>query len=232
MPNKKNILISSAVIIVLVFSISGFVVYKKQTSAKKLAVEVQGSASIAKLNQGETKSISLGDNKSNSNTDSNALRVENSPSTSNPANLGSGILKNSSSTSGNNASSNTPSTPSVPGPESFGQYEQYKDAKSALFGDLQVGTGAEVAVNKKVTVYYKGYLTNGKMFDQAVDKTLTFTVGAHQVISGWEQDIIGMKVGGIRRMIIPPVVGYGDQPQGPIPANSVLVFDVQLVSVE
>lgn len=140
-------------------------------------------------------------------------------------------------TSNGGASSTANQNP--PGPETFLQYDQYKDSKEALFGELVAGTGAAAEINKQITVYYKGWLTNGKLFDESkLDKPggklqpLSFTVGAGEVISGWEQAIIGMKVGGTRRMIIPPSVGYGATGKAPVPPNAVMVFDVQLIDVK
>jgi len=101
-----------------------------------------------------------------------------------------------------------------------------------------VGSGKEATQNKKVAVVYKGWLTNGQLFDQSktnqqgVLEPIVFTLGGGQVIMGWEQGIAGMKVGGKRRLIVPPSAGYGASAQGQIPANSVLVFDVELVDAE
>jgi hypothetical protein len=126
-----------------------------------------------------------------------------------------------------------------PGKENFSQYDQYKDGREGMFGDIKVGTGAEVGINKQVAIYYKGYLTNGQLFDESKSeqangplKPFVFTEGKHEVISGMEQAIFGMKVGGKRRLVIPPAVGYGEQGQGAIPPNAVLVFDIDLVSVQ
>lgn len=130
------------------------------------------------------------------------------------------------------------SAPQEPDPSKFGDYEKYKDSTSALFGEMVVGPGAELTAGKKAAVYYKGWLTNGSLFDASRTgsdgklQAFTFTLGAHQVILGWEQGIAGMKVGGKRLIIIPPSVGYGATGQGPIPANAVLVFEVQLVAVQ
>lgn len=126
----------------------------------------------------------------------------------------------------------------IPGPETFGQFDKYKEEKNALFSDLHVGDGEEIKVNKKAAVIYKVYLTNGTLVDQnRLDKEnkitpFVFTYGGHEVIVGWEQAIGGMKVHGVRRMIIPPSVGYGAQGKDPVPANAVLVIDVQLLEVE
>jgi hypothetical protein len=123
---------------------------------------------------------------------------------------------------------------SAPGPDSFAAYDQYKDKDTAMFADLVAGTGNEVGMGTKVAVTYKGWLTDGTMFDQSQTgedgklQAFTFTVGEHKVIAGWEQAIIGMKVGGTRRFIVPPAVGYGAEGQDPVPPNALLVFDVVL----
>ena len=113
-----------------------------------------------------------------------------------------------------------------------------------MFGDVQVGTGAEVAAGKTLTVYYKGWLVNGTLFDQNIganSKPFSFVLGEHKVIPGWEEALGGkdnnkdgkyMKVGGIRRLVVPPAAGYGAQAVGQIPANSLLIFDVQLLDVK
>ncbi|MDR3608299.1 MAG: FKBP-type peptidyl-prolyl cis-trans isomerase [Oligoflexia bacterium] len=100
--------------------------------------------------------------------------------------------------------------------------------------DLQVGNGAEAAAGKTVTVHYTGWLTNGTKFDSSVDRKqpFSFKLGAGQVISGWDQGVAGMKVGGKRRLTIPPQLGYGARGVGPIPPNSTLVFEVELLGVQ
>lgn len=139
-------------------------------------------------------------------------------------------------TSGSVAGSSTGNTgggAAVPGPADFKQYDQYKTNESALYGDLVVGQGAAVAAGSVVTVSYKGWLTSGALFDEsAPNKPFTFTEGEHRVIAGWEQALFGMKAGGKRRLIVPPAVGYGAEAHGPIPGGSVLVFDVELLSVK
>ncbi len=101
--------------------------------------------------------------------------------------------------------------------------------------DVKVGTGAEAVVGKTVSVHYTGTLTDGKKFDSSVDKgePFRFDLGAGLVIQGWEKGILGMKVGGKRKLIIPPSMGYGEREiAGLIPANSTLLFDVELVAVQ
>ena len=99
--------------------------------------------------------------------------------------------------------------------------------------DLVVGTGATAAVGDTVNVHYVGTLTNGTKFDSSYDRgqTYSFRIGAGQVIAGWDQGVPGMKVGGRRRLTIPPSLGYGNQAYGPIPANSTLVFEIELLSI-
>lgn len=138
----------------------------------------------------------------------------------------------------NQSTSASKAQPNPFDPSSFAQYDKYKDDSSALIAEVQAGTGTTLEVGKKAAVYYRGWLTNGTMFDQSrADssgnlQTFSFTLGDHQVITGWEQALAGMKVGAVRLLVIPPSVGYGNNAQGSIPASSVLVFQVQLVSVE
>jgi FKBP-type peptidyl-prolyl cis-trans isomerase len=100
--------------------------------------------------------------------------------------------------------------------------------------DEVVGTGAEAKAGDTVTVNYVGQLTDGKVFDASANhgQPFSFTLGVGQVIKGWDEGVAGMKVGGKRKLVIPPALGYGSQAVGNvIPANSTLVFEVELVSV-
>jgi FKBP-type peptidyl-prolyl cis-trans isomerase len=100
--------------------------------------------------------------------------------------------------------------------------------------DLVVGTGTEAKAGNTIQAHYTGTLTNGEKFDSSYDREepLSFKLGVGQVIQGWDQGIVGMKVGGKRRLTIPPELGYGSRAVGPIPANSTLVFEVELVGVK
>lgn len=101
--------------------------------------------------------------------------------------------------------------------------------------DEVVGTGEEAQAGKRVTVHYLGTLTNGTKFDSSVDRgqPFTFNLGAGQVIAGWDQGVVGMKVGGKRKLTIPPELGYGEQGAGGvIPPNATLVFEIELLKVE
>lgn len=100
--------------------------------------------------------------------------------------------------------------------------------------DSVVGKGAEAVNGKAITVHYTGTLKDGTKFDSSVDRKepFTFTLGAGQVIKGWEQGIVGMKVGGKRKLTIPAELAYGNNAVGAIPANSTLIFDVELIEVK
>ena len=100
--------------------------------------------------------------------------------------------------------------------------------------DVKVGTGTEATPGKTVTVHYVGTLTDGSKFDSSRDRNqgFTFRRGAGQVIQGWDQGVAGMKVGGLRKLTIPPELGYGARGFPPvIPPNSTLVFEVELLDV-
>lgn len=100
--------------------------------------------------------------------------------------------------------------------------------------DISVGSGRAVEAGDVVTVHYVGTLSDGRVFDSSLDRNtpFSFTVGAGQVIRGWEEGIPGMQVGGKRTLIISPDYGYGSQGVGPIPPNSTLIFEVELINIE
>jgi FKBP-type peptidyl-prolyl cis-trans isomerase FkpA len=100
--------------------------------------------------------------------------------------------------------------------------------------DLVVGTGATAAVGNTLTVNYTGTFLDGTKFDSSLDPGRTpfsFVLGAGQVIAGWDQGLVGMKVGGRRKLTIPPELAYGSTGRGSIPPNTTLVFVVDLLSV-
>jgi len=101
--------------------------------------------------------------------------------------------------------------------------------------DTKLGTGAVATPGKNVSVHYTGWLTNGTKFDSSKDRgePFAFSLGAGQVIRGWDQGVAGMKVGGIRKLTIPPNLGYGERGAGGvIPPNATLVFEVELLGVQ
>ena len=99
--------------------------------------------------------------------------------------------------------------------------------------DLRPGSGPAVKPGDKITVHYVGKLLNGTQFDSSRDRkqTLPFTVGKGEVVPGFDKGVIGMRKGGLRKLRIPPQAAYGAAPNGQIPANSVLTFEVELVTI-
>jgi len=107
-----------------------------------------------------------------------------------------------------------------------------KISNDLYFQDLVPGTGTAAAAGSGVSVTYTGWLANGTQFDSNVGgAAFPFTLGAHDVIDGWDLGLVGMKAGGKRRLVIGSALGYGSGGRGPIPPNATLVFDVQLLSV-
>ncbi|HYP29589.1 MAG TPA: FKBP-type peptidyl-prolyl cis-trans isomerase [Blastocatellia bacterium] len=100
--------------------------------------------------------------------------------------------------------------------------------------DLVEGTGPSPQAGQAATVHYVGTLLNGSKFDSSLDKgqPFTFSLGRGTVIKGWEEGVKTMKVGGKRKLIVPPNLGYGAMPRSKIPANSTLVFEIELLSVK
>ncbi len=110
------------------------------------------------------------------------------------------------------------------------------DSVDFSFVDLQLGTGAEATTGSQVTVNYSGWLydaanpdNKGTLFDSG--QGFSFVLGSGQVISGWDQGVVGMRVGGKRRLIVPPELAYGSQGAGVIPPNAALVFEVDVQAV-
>lgn len=105
--------------------------------------------------------------------------------------------------------------------------QMLRHASGLYVQDLKVGTGAVALKGKNMVVRYAGYLANGKEFDHG---EITVQIGGSKTIAAWQEGLLGMRVGGQRRLVVPPSLGYGTAPAGEIPANSVLVFDIEMMS--
>jgi len=127
-----------------------------------------------------------------------------------------------------------PSTPAATTPAPTTQ--EVTMASGLKYQDLMVGTGAEAQKGKRVTVHYTGWLqSDGTKFDSSLDRNepFPFQLGTGSVIQGWDEGVAGMKVGGKRKLTIPPDMAYGARGYPPvIPPNSTLVFDVELLGVQ
>ena len=108
-------------------------------------------------------------------------------------------------------------------------------ASGLIIEDLVVGDGAEAQAGQFVSVHYTGWLTDGKKFDSSKDRNdpFVFPLGGGRVIRGWDEGVQGMKVGGSRKLTIPPNLGYGSRGAGGvIPPNATLVFEVELLAIK
>ena len=129
------------------------------------------------------------------------------------------------------------SSSSAPAPDAAAaapRTKVHKLASGLVYEDLIIGNGKMADPGLEVSVDYRGTLADGTPFDNSYDRgrPYTFTLGAGQVVAGWDQGIKGMRVGGKRKLIIPPDMGYGAEGRPPvIPPNSVLLFEVVLVAV-
>ncbi len=111
---------------------------------------------------------------------------------------------------------------------------QITTASGLVIEDIVVGDGAEATAGQTVSVHYTGWLTNGSKFDSSKDRNdpFEFPLGARHVIAGWDEGVQGMKIGGTRKLTIPPELGYGARGAGGvIPPNATLVFEVELLGL-
>jgi FKBP-type peptidyl-prolyl cis-trans isomerase FkpA len=101
------------------------------------------------------------------------------------------------------------------------------------YQDVEVGGPPTATSGRIVGVLYRGWLPDGTLFDESQNPAdpLKFRLGVGMVIDGWDEGVQGMMVGGVRKLVVPPSLGYGSQPLGPIPGNSVLIFEIKLLSV-
>ncbi|MBI1974482.1 MAG: FKBP-type peptidyl-prolyl cis-trans isomerase [Candidatus Zambryskibacteria bacterium] len=114
------------------------------------------------------------------------------------------------------------------------QSNQIENQSRLIKEDLKTGTGPAAASGDKITVHYIGTLTDGRVFDSSLDRNMPFefTLGAGEVIRGWDEGVVGMRVGGKRKLIISPEYAYGSKGVGTIPPNATLVFQVELLDVQ
>jgi FKBP-type peptidyl-prolyl cis-trans isomerase len=108
-----------------------------------------------------------------------------------------------------------------------------RTASGLYYQDVAVGSGEVADSGKTIRVYYAGWLTNGRQFDGNRDdaRPRDFVLGVGALIRGWDEGLRGMRVGGRRRLIVPPALGYGARTSGQIPAGSVLVFEIDLIGI-
>lgn len=119
-------------------------------------------------------------------------------------------------------------------PSDAGSKMKKEESAKLKIEEIKKGSGKEATTGKTVTVHYTGTLSDGKKFDSSLDRgqPFSFQLGIGQVIKGWDQGLIGMKVGGKRKLTIPPELAYGNRDVASIPANSTLIFDVELLDVK
>lgn len=122
----------------------------------------------------------------------------------------------------------------VPTAKELADYAQYKNSTEVHFIDYLPGKGVEAKATDKLVVNYTGWLGDGRKFDDTYSKgqPFVFVPEEKKVITGFAAGVVGMKVGGRRRIIVPPAGGYGAQGKDPVPPNSLLIFDVEMVAAQ
>lgn len=103
-----------------------------------------------------------------------------------------------------------------------------RTSSGLYYEDVALGSGEPAAAGQSVRVAYAGWLTNGTQFDSG---EFAFLLGAGQVVPGFDEGVQGMRVGGIRRIIIPPELGYGNRGSGPVPPNAIMIFRIEVLSI-
>ena len=121
---------------------------------------------------------------------------------------------------------NLPPAPPLPG--------AITTASGLQYVDLITGTGKTAADDDHVSVLFTGWLTDGTQFDNSLDKNnpFKFEVGETEVNKGWDEGVTGMKVGGKRKMIIPPALGFGAKGKGNVPPNATLIYEIELLAIQ
>ncbi len=221
----KYLIISLVTICFALLAGISFVVWDKQNNATIVRTASRTAAS--------NNSSVLSDSQDNQ---ASELQIAPDDSTGNLGQIPQSTNNSNSTSPTTNSNSN--SAASILDPATFKQYDANKNDKAALFKDLLVGEGAELISGKKAAVLYKVWLTDGTLVDASRPnesgqlQAFAFTVGAREVIQAWDTSLTGMKVGGVRFLVVPPAVGYGTTAKENIPANSVLIFQVQLMAVQ
>ena len=132
-------------------------------------------------------------------------------------------------------SSNDEDPPPVmfPPPRVVAEADYTVTASGLKIFDIVVGTGSVAENGNRLVVDYTGWLEDGTVFDSSLlrQQPITFTVGVGQVISGWEEGLLNMRVGGQRQLVIPPQLAYGALGRGPIPPNATLIFEVEFLGI-
>lgn len=119
--------------------------------------------------------------------------------------------------------------------QNFNRPEQTTTSSGLIIEDMVVGSGPEAKTGDTVSVHYTGYLVSGQKFDSSLDRAepFAFTIGAGKVIRGWDEGVAGMKVGGKRKLNIPPELAYGESGyEGVIPPNATLIFEIELLEIK
>ncbi len=214
--SKKWIIIVSAGAAVLLVAVAASWVVLRPKSSGDVAADI--GSPVALDNNSTPSSISLEDKPK----DPNGLSVTSGGSQGLPT-------QNQPGDSGNNSSSSSDS-----GKVDLKQFDQYVNETTTRYKDEVTGSGPSADAGKTVIINFRGALTDGQLFEDsyAAGKPIQFQIGAHTVIAGLEQGVVGMKVGGKRLIIVPPALGYGKAGKDPIPGNAVMVFEVELVGVQ
>jgi FKBP-type peptidyl-prolyl cis-trans isomerase len=236
--DRRSIIITSVILLTVLGGGGAATFYfaggkSSSKAAQALAADTSAaSQSTGQISTGsDEQSVSI--NAGSSGQDTVSLQEGNSLGASNPV----GGRQNKAATGSSGGSTLLATTA-----DALKQFDQYKDQQYGLFIDKTKGTGSAAEKGKTAMVKYRGYLTNGTLFDEnysSVKQPLSVKLGDQGIIAGFQQGLMGdpakgtaMKAGGARRIIVPPAAGYGSQGMGTvIPPDSVLVFDVELISV-